>query len=51
MEELLVPGASDQDVYERSRRIGWLDLDAVFRSRVLIVGAGALGNEIGRAHV
>lgn len=48
MEELLVPGASDQDVYERSRRIDWLDLDAVFRSRVLIVGAGALGNEVGK---
>lgn len=48
MEERLVPGAVDQDTFDRSRRVGWLDLEAVFRSRVLMVGAGALGNEVGK---
>jgi len=48
MGERLVPGAVDQDTFDRSRRVGWLDLDAVFRSRVLMMGAGALGNEVGK---
>jgi molybdopterin/thiamine biosynthesis adenylyltransferase len=48
MEEGLVPGAVDEDQFDRSRRIGWLDLGAVFRCRVLMVGAGALGNEVGK---
>lgn len=41
-------GATDLDVFDRSRRIDWLDLDSVFRSKVLMVGAGALGNEVGK---
>lgn len=48
MEGRLVPGAVDQDKFDRSRRIGWLDLESVFRSKVLVVGAGALGNEVGK---
>ncbi|MGD9962543.1 MAG: ThiF family adenylyltransferase [Thermoplasmata archaeon] len=48
MEGRLVPGAIDQDTFDRSRRIGWLDIESVFRSRVLMVGAGALGNEVGK---
>lgn len=48
MEETLAPGAADQDPYDRSRRIGWLDLDRVFAARVLVLGAGALGNEVGK---
>ncbi len=48
MEERLVPGAVDQDTFDRSRRVGWLDLEAVFKSRVLMLGAGALGNEVGK---
>lgn len=51
MEERLVIGASDQEVFERSRRVGWLDMESVFRSRVLMVGAGALGNEVGKCLV
>jgi len=42
------PGSEDEDRYDRSRRIPWLDVDAVFRSRVLMVGAGALGNEVAK---
>jgi molybdopterin/thiamine biosynthesis adenylyltransferase len=48
MEERVVPGAADQDRFDRSRRVGWLDLDSVFRSRVLMLGAGALGNEVAK---
>ena len=48
MEERVVPGEVDQDRFDRSRRVGWIDLEAVFRSRVLVVGAGALGNEVAK---
>lgn len=41
-------GSVDDDLFDRSRRIGWLDLEAVARSRVLMVGAGALGNEVAK---
>ncbi len=41
-------GEMDEDRLDRSRRIGWLDLDAIARARVLMVGAGALGNEVGK---
>jgi molybdopterin/thiamine biosynthesis adenylyltransferase len=48
MEEVIRPGSVDQDRFDRSRRIGWLDMDAVHRTRILMVGAGALGNEVGK---
>jgi molybdopterin/thiamine biosynthesis adenylyltransferase len=48
MGEPLRAGAVDQDVLDRSRRIGWLDLDAVSRAKVLMVGAGAIGNEVAK---
>ena len=35
----------DADRWERSRRIDWLDMEHVSSARVLVVGAGALGNE------
>jgi molybdopterin/thiamine biosynthesis adenylyltransferase len=41
----LLPGNPDQDRFDRSRRIGWLDLKRVANARVLMVGAGAIGNE------
>ncbi|MFA5312516.1 MAG: ThiF family adenylyltransferase [Methanomassiliicoccales archaeon] len=44
--ERIRPGALDEDRLERSRRIGWLDVDKVERSRCVVVGAGALGNEV-----
>jgi len=48
MEEPLRIGAQDDEVFDRSRRIGWLDLESIFNARVMMVGAGALGNEVGK---
>jgi len=48
MVEPLKIGAIDNDRFDRSRRIPWLDLDAISQARVLMVGAGALGNEAGK---
>jgi molybdopterin/thiamine biosynthesis adenylyltransferase len=39
-------GWLDEDRFERSRRLGWFDLDKVGRSSVLVVGVGAIGNEV-----
>jgi len=36
----------DADRHERSKRIGWLDFEAIESAKVLVVGAGALGNEV-----
>jgi len=38
----------DDDRFDRSKRIGWLDLGSIADSRVLVVGAGALGNEVAK---
>lgn len=35
----------NEDKYERSKRLGWFDLDKVQKTKVLIIGAGAIGNE------
>ena len=35
-----------QSRYDRQERITWWDQDKLTKSRVLVVGAGALGNEI-----
>jgi molybdopterin/thiamine biosynthesis adenylyltransferase len=35
-----------EDRFDRSRRIPWFDLGRTRRSRALVVGAGALGNEV-----
>ncbi|MDR0778233.1 MAG: ThiF family adenylyltransferase [Methanomassiliicoccaceae archaeon] len=35
----------DKDRFDRSKRIEWLDMDAIGDCRCLVVGAGALGNE------
>ncbi len=37
------PGGEDR--WDRSRRLGWIDVDSVLESHCLVVGAGALGNE------
>jgi molybdopterin/thiamine biosynthesis adenylyltransferase len=44
--ENLRPSMFDEDRLERSKRIGWLDLDRVTGTKCLVVGAGALGNEV-----
>jgi molybdopterin/thiamine biosynthesis adenylyltransferase len=43
---VLRPGFLDADRFERSKRIGWLDMDLIAKQNVLVVGAGALGNEV-----
>jgi molybdopterin/thiamine biosynthesis adenylyltransferase len=48
MGKLVRVGSEDEDVFDRSKRIGWLDLDSVSKSKVLMVGAGALGNEVAK---
>ncbi|QLH75199.1 MAG: ThiF family adenylyltransferase [Methanomassiliicoccales archaeon] len=40
------PGDQDKDRLDRSRRIDWLDVDKIERSKCAVVGAGALGNEV-----
>ncbi|MDR1405133.1 MAG: ThiF family adenylyltransferase [Candidatus Methanoplasma sp.] len=36
----------DSDRFDRMRRIDWLDIDRIHGSKCLVVGAGALGNEV-----
>lgn len=35
-----------KDKLERSKRISWLDFSAIEKAKVLVVGAGAIGNEV-----
>ena len=42
--ELLI--IDDDDRYSRLRLIGWWDQERLASARVLVVGAGALGNEV-----
>ena len=46
MTAVIRPSSIDEDRLERSRRVGWIDLDALSSSNALVVGAGALGNEV-----
>jgi molybdopterin/thiamine biosynthesis adenylyltransferase len=46
MPSVLRPGMIDEDRFERSKRVGWIEMEAVGRSHCLVVGAGALGNEV-----
>ncbi|MDH3365052.1 MAG: ThiF family adenylyltransferase [Thermoplasmata archaeon] len=48
MEEMIRPFDFDGDRFDRSRRIDWLDVNAISQTKVLMVGAGALGNEAGK---
>lgn len=48
VEENIVTGGQDSDRFDRARRIGWLDMGAIAGARVLMVGAGAIGNETGK---
>lgn len=38
----------DDDKFERSKRIKQLDLNRIHNANVLLIGAGALGNEVGK---
>ncbi len=46
MVQSIRPDEIDGDRYDRTRRIDWIDLTSIRDSRVLVVGAGALGNEV-----
>ena len=48
VEECIAPGDVDEDRFDRARRISWLDIDSIAKARVLMVGAGAIGNEVGK---
>lgn len=39
-------GFEDDDRYDRMRRFGWMDMDRIQSVRCMVVGAGALGNEV-----
>lgn len=42
---VICAGKEDEDRWDRSRRIEWLDIERVQAGRYLVLGAGALGNE------
>ena len=44
--DVISPGYVDTDKFERSKRIGWFNFDLITKEKVLVVGAGALGNEV-----
>ena len=46
IEEALTPDILDEDKYERSKRIAWVDMEKIQRTKVLVIGAGATGNEV-----
>jgi len=46
MAELIRPGERDEDRHDRTRLIPWVDMERVGSAHVLVVGAGALGNEV-----
>jgi molybdopterin/thiamine biosynthesis adenylyltransferase len=41
-----IDGAAAEDRFARLRLIGWWDQERLARARVVVIGAGALGNEI-----
>ena len=47
-EECIGPDENEKDRFDRAKRINWLDMDAVSAAKILMVGAGAIGNEVGK---
>jgi adenylyltransferase/sulfurtransferase len=45
-ETLRIDPAAEEDRFDRFRLIGWWDQERLRAARVLVIGAGALGNEI-----
>lgn len=48
MQETVRAGYQKEDRLDRARRVDWLDVDRIARSTALLVGAGALGNEVAK---
>jgi molybdopterin/thiamine biosynthesis adenylyltransferase len=48
MRRVVRVGSEDDDIFDRSKRIEWLDLEAISQAKVLMIGAGALGNEVAK---
>jgi molybdopterin/thiamine biosynthesis adenylyltransferase len=46
MNSPLAPTVTAEDRFSRFRLIGWWDQEKLRQARVLVIGAGALGNEI-----
>ena len=46
MTKIIQADTLSKDRYERSKRLGWFSLEKVRKTKVLVVGAGALGNEV-----
>ncbi|MGB9635722.1 MAG: ThiF family adenylyltransferase [Thermoplasmata archaeon] len=46
--KLLKVGMHDEDMFDREKRIPWIKFNQILKSKALIVGAGALGNEVGK---
>ena len=46
MDTMIKPGFYDEDRFDRSKRIDWMDLEKIHGTKCLVVGAGALGNEV-----
>ncbi len=38
----------NEDKFERTKRIAWLDLEKIQKAKVLMVGVGAIGNEVAK---
>lgn len=43
--DVVSAGYEDRDRYDRQKRIPWIDMDKIHVAKVLVAGAGALGNE------
>ena len=48
VEKIIAPGQIDEDRFDRAKRIDWVDFEAIQGAKVLMVGAGAIGNEVGK---
>lgn len=46
--KVLRVGVHDEDMFDREKRIPWIKFNLIQKSKVLVVGAGALGNEVGK---
>ena len=44
--DIVSAGFEDKDGYDRQRRIEWMDMNRISSVKVLVAGAGALGNEV-----